>query len=370
MIASCNCAPVLQFVVMAEVAKLWLAFLASSLSLILVSSRTGVPMFLSLKEISRSSAILEFPHQSRIPPVQLKRNAAMKLGGTRGHGCIFYVGSDNVVSRGDFAAVIKCGSRVHGFLKLSAQQYEILHTKNNSHTLVPLNMTFGGPGQRRMRRDTDEGSWDEGYVLGGLRRRRKKRKRAKFASATSSTSEIVCRGLYCEYFRVRRPRTLWLEMLVVADSSVVSFHGDDVERFVLTLLNLVSAIYSDPTLGGMMNFVIGDLLFLDPGDQDPIVGGDSKSSLAGVNRWVARRWRQDHRRHDVALWLTRRNIGGPSGFAPVAGACDPDRSCSLIREEGLTSAFIVAHELGHILGLSHDGDKGKYYLENLECEIE
>jgi hypothetical protein len=54
----------------------------------------------------------------------------------------------------------------------------------------------------------------------------------------------------------------------------------------------------------------------------------------------------------IAIWLTRRNIGGPSGYAPVAGICDPARSCSLNRDEGLSSAFIIAHELGHIL-VSH-----------------
>ena len=27
----------------------------------------------------------------------------------------------------------------------------------------------------------------------------------------------------------------------------------------------------------------------------------------------------------------RLNIGGPSGYAPVAGVCDPERSCSLNR---------------------------------------
>lgn len=52
---------------------------------------------------------------------------------------------------------------------------------------------------------------------------------------------------------------------------------------------------------------------------------------------------------DVAVWLTRLDIGGPSGYAPVSGACDPARSCALNRDEGLTSAFIIAHEVAHML---------------------
>ena len=102
--------------------------------------------------------------------------------------------------------------------------------------------------------------------------------------------------------------------------------------------------------------------------------GNSKQSLANVNRWSEELWYWLSSSsspsssssgggalggHDVSVWLTRRHIGGPSGYAPVSGACDPARSCALIREEGLSSAFIIAHELGHILGMTHDGDKGE-----------
>lgn len=107
--------------------------------------------------------------------------------------------------------------------------------------------------------------------------------------------------------------------------------------------------------------------------------GNSKRSLENVNAWNAGLLRGSAAEwpHDIAVWLTRYDLGGPSGYAPVAGVCDPDRSCSLkcflpafiivyilvvlmsffliawsintfSRDEGLTSAFIIAHEVGHV----------------------
>ncbi|KAG7159640.1 A disintegrin and metalloproteinase with thrombospondin motifs 14-like 2, partial [Homarus americanus] len=86
--------------------------------------------------------------------------------------------------------------------------------------------------------------------------------------------------------------------------------------------------------------------------------GLAKKSLEAVNRWAERLYRVSPQalRHDVAVWLTRIDLGGPSGYAPVAGVCEPSRSCTLNRDEGLTSSFIIAHEMAHVLGLSHDGD--------------
>uniref|UniRef100_A0A8D0UY75 ADAM metallopeptidase with thrombospondin type 1 motif 2 n=1 Tax=Sus scrofa TaxID=9823 RepID=A0A8D0UY75_PIG len=43
------------------------------------------------------------------------------------------------------------------------------------------------------------------------------------------------------------------------------------------------------------------------------------------------------------------------GYAPVTGMCHPVRSCTLNHEDGFSSAFVVAHETGHVLGMEHDG---------------
>lgn len=36
------------------------------------------------------------------------------------------------------------------------------------------------------------------------------------------------------------------------------------------------------------------------------------------------------------------------GYAPVTGMCHPVRSCTLNHEDGFSSAFVVAHETGHV----------------------
>ena len=102
------------------------------------------------------------------------------------------------------------------------------------------------------------------------------------------------------------------------------------------------------------------MIFYESESVQQILEDNSTVSLENVNTWnrdlLSKLPKEE--RHDVAVWITRLNIGGPSGYAPVSGVCDPERSCSLNRDEGLSSAFILAHELGHILGLSHDGDLG------------
>ncbi|XP_018318532.1 A disintegrin and metalloproteinase with thrombospondin motifs 2 isoform X2 [Agrilus planipennis] len=153
----------------------------------------------------------------------------------------------------------------------------------------------------------------------------------------------------------------WLEIAVAIDNTVISFHGKDrVEHYVLSLMNIVSAIYQDPSLEANMQLIITRLFFYEHKKENVLRPGNSKRSLENVNAWNRRlhlSLAPGEPQHDVAVWLTRVDIGGPSGYAPIGGACDPKRSCALNKDEGLSSAFIIAHEMGHLLGLTHDGDK-------------
>ncbi|XP_063227161.1 A disintegrin and metalloproteinase with thrombospondin motifs 2-like [Bacillus rossius redtenbacheri] len=151
----------------------------------------------------------------------------------------------------------------------------------------------------------------------------------------------------------------WLELALAVDHSVISFHGADrAQHYVIALMNIVSAIYKDSSLSSNLKLVIVRMIFYQDESLSEVQEGNSKRSLERVNAWNQRLLSglAPDERHDVAVWLTRLNLGGPSGYAPVSGACDPARSCALNRDEGLTSAFIIAHEVAHLLGLSHDGD--------------
>lgn len=113
----------------------------------------------------------------------------------------------------------------------------------------------------------------------------------------------------------------------------------------------MSAIYQDPSLEANLRLVVTRLLLYEHKKHGIVRPGHSKKSLTNVNNWNKRLHSSipdGAPRHDLALWLTRSDIGGPSGYAPVAGVCDPERSCALTRDEGLTSAFIIAHETAHV----------------------
>ncbi|XP_065814585.1 A disintegrin and metalloproteinase with thrombospondin motifs 2 isoform X2 [Labrus bergylta] len=165
--------------------------------------------------------------------------------------------------------------------------------------------------------------------------------------------------------RMRRQsmdRAYNIEVLLGVDDSVVQFHGKEhVQKYLLTLMNIVNEIYHDHSLGAKINVVLVRIIMLGYGKSMSLIElGNPSQSLENVCRWAFLQQKQDTgdaEYHDHAIFLTRQEFGptGMQGYAPVTGMCHPVRSCTLNHEDGFSSAFVVAHETGHVLGMEHDG---------------
>ncbi|XP_066512792.1 A disintegrin and metalloproteinase with thrombospondin motifs 3-like [Hoplias malabaricus] len=153
-----------------------------------------------------------------------------------------------------------------------------------------------------------------------------------------------------------------IEVLLGVDDSVVRFHGKEhVQNYLLTLMNIVNEIYHDDSLGVHINVVLVRMIMLGYAKSISLIErGNPSRSLENVCRWALVQQKEDpdhSEHHDHAIFLTRQGFGptGMQGYAPVTGMCHEVRSCTLNHEDGFSSAFVVAHETGHVLGMEHDG---------------
>ena len=59
-------------------------------------------------------------------------------------------------------------------------------------------------------------------------------------------------------------RARYVEALIVADTTMMAFHQDgDVETYLLTIMNIVSSIYRDPTIGNFINVVVVRIILIE-----------------------------------------------------------------------------------------------------------
>ncbi|KFO33424.1 A disintegrin and metalloproteinase with thrombospondin motifs 2 [Fukomys damarensis] len=176
-----------------------------------------------------------------------------------------------------------------------------------------------------------------------------------------------------------------IEVLLGVDDSVVQFHGKEhVQKYLLTLMNIVNEIYHDESLGAHINVVLVRIILLSHEKSTSLIEiGNPSQSLENVCRWAYLQQKPDtghEEYHDHAIFLTRQDFGpsGMQGYAPVTGMCHPVRSCTLNHEDGFSSAFVVAHETGHVLGMEHDGQgnrcgdelPGLHYPMNEQCRFD
>ncbi|XP_060805629.1 A disintegrin and metalloproteinase with thrombospondin motifs adt-2 [Amyelois transitella] len=139
-------------------------------------------------------------------------------------------------------------------------------------------------------------------------------------------------------------------------------------RFILAMINAVQLLYHDHSLGRPVNFILKRLEILHedpanlkrphdidrflsnfctwqrlenpPGDNDPL-HWDHALILTGLDLYVV------NKNGKVSSQVV--------GLAPVAGMCTVTSSCTVNEGRHFESVYVVAHEIGHNLGMRHDG---------------
>uniref|UniRef100_A0A8C5EKC8 A disintegrin and metalloproteinase with thrombospondin motifs 15-like n=1 Tax=Gouania willdenowi TaxID=441366 RepID=A0A8C5EKC8_GOUWI len=156
-----------------------------------------------------------------------------------------------------------------------------------------------------------------------------------------------------------------VETLLVADASMMEFHGDELTHYLLTLMAVAARLYRHPSILNSISITVVKILVLTEDDNGPKVSGNAAMTLRNFCSWQ-KKMNKNSDKHpeywDTAILFTRQDLCGAStcdtlGMADVGTMCDPERSCSVIEDDGLPSAFTTAHELGHVLSMPHDDVK-------------
>ncbi|XP_069483191.1 A disintegrin and metalloproteinase with thrombospondin motifs 12 [Ambystoma mexicanum] len=165
----------------------------------------------------------------------------------------------------------------------------------------------------------------------------------------------------------------WVETLVVADTKMIEYHGsENIESYIFTILNMVTGIFHDPSIGNAIHIMLVRLILLEEEEQGLKIIHHADHTLASFCKWqksINPKSDTHPTHHDVAVLLTRKDICAGTnhpcetlGLSHLAGLCQPSRSCNINEDSGLPLAFTIAHELGHSFGIQHDG-------QGNDCEV-
>ncbi|MGH0182379.1 UNVERIFIED_CONTAM: hypothetical protein FKN15_009223 [Acipenser sinensis] len=166
----------------------------------------------------------------------------------------------------------------------------------------------------------------------------------------------------------------FVETLLVADSSMARFYGEDIKHYILTLISVAARMYKHPSIKNSVNLVVVKVLIVEDEEVGPAVSSNGGLTLRNFCAWQ-RHFNPPSDRHpehyDTALLFTRQDICGHQscdtlGVADVGTMCDPNRSCSVIEDDGLQASFTAAHELGR--GSNRSLTK-REYTEIMECNV-
>lgn len=77
----------------------------------------------------------------------------------------------------------------------------------------------------------------------------------------------------------------YVETLVVADSSMVQFHGSDLKHYLLTLMSVAARLYKHPSILNFINIAVVKIVIISEEDKGPKVSGNAAMTLRNFCTW-------------------------------------------------------------------------------------